>query len=91
MEVFEYEAGFPFEKVGLFKSGDNEITYVFNSALDGFYLKAYALSCNWLVEPTLYDSCLKETQTASGSVWSSTYNTSVETSRSYGPYKVSDY
>ncbi|MCR4727081.1 MAG: hypothetical protein K5796_00330 [Lachnospiraceae bacterium] len=91
MEVFEYEAGFPFEKVGLFKSGDNEITYVFNSSLDGFYLKAYALSCNWLVEPTLYDSCLKETDTASGSVWSSTYNTSVETSRSYGPYKVSDY
>jgi oligopeptide transport system substrate-binding protein len=91
MEVFEYEAGFPFEKVGLFKSGDNEITYVFNNAMDGFYLKIYALSCNWLVEPTLYDSCLKETTTASGSVWSSTYNTGVATSRSYGPYKVSDY
>ncbi len=90
-EVFEYEAGYPFEKVGFFKSGDNEITYVFNNALEGFYLKIYALTNNWLVEPKLYDSCLKKTETASGSVWSSTYNTSVETSRSYGPYKLSDY
>ncbi|MCR5279728.1 MAG: hypothetical protein K6E19_09850 [Lachnospiraceae bacterium] len=91
IEVFEYEAGYPFENVGLYKSGDNELTYVFTSALNGFYLKWYGLSTNFLVEPTLYDSCLKETTTASGSVWSSTYNTSVETSRSYGPYKMSDY
>ncbi len=86
-----YEADFSFDKVGLFKSGDNEITYVFTNSLHGFYLKTYALSTSWLIEPTLYDKCLTETTTASGTVWSSTYNTSVETSRSYGPYKMDGY
>ncbi|MCR5310936.1 MAG: hypothetical protein K6E32_05895 [Lachnospiraceae bacterium] len=91
VQAHYYEDNYDFANVGLFKSGDNEITYVLNNSFDGFYLKIYALSNNWLVEPTLYDACLKETETASGTVWSSTYNTNVETSRSYGPYKVSDY
>ena len=91
IQAHSYADGYDFSNVGLFKSGENEITYVFNNALFGFYLKIYALTCNWLVEPTLYDKCLTETESASGSVWSSTYNTSVATSRSYGPYKVSDY
>ncbi len=91
VQAHDYEADYDFSNVGLFKSGDNEITYVFNNSLEGFYLKIYALSCRWLVEPTLYDKCLAETETASGTVWSSTYNTNVETTRSYGPYKMSDY
>lgn len=89
--VYEFEAGYPFENVGLFKSGDNELTFVFNNAFSGFYLKTYALSTSWLIEPTLYDKCLKETTTASGSVWTSTYGTSVDTTRSYGPYSLTDY
>jgi len=87
----EFEDGYPFEKVGLYKSGDNDLVFVFNNSLSGFYLKAYAMSTFWLVEPTLYDKCLKETDTASGTVWSSTYCTNVENSVSYGPYKMSDY
>ncbi len=86
-----YEDNYDFSNVGIFKSGENEITYVFNNALTGFYLKVYALTCPWLVDPELYDSCLKETTTASGTVWTSTYCTNVETSVSYGPYKMSDY
>ena len=86
-----YADNYDFANVGLFKSGDNEITYVFTNAIHGFYLKTYALSTGWLIEPTLYDKCLTETTTASGTVWSSTYNTSVETSRSYGPYKMDGY
>ena len=72
--------------VGCFKSGDYEITLVFGKSLAGFNL-LYNLSSNWIVYKDLYESCLKETE----GVWSSTYNTSVETTMSYGPYKMTEY
>lgn len=86
-----YEKDYPFENVGLFASGENELTFVFKNALDGFYLMTYGMSTGYLVKTDLYDECMKETQTASGSVWSSTYGTSMETWSSYGPYKFSDF
>lgn len=73
--------------VGLYVSGDNELTFVYRNALEGFYLMSYGMSMP-LVKIDLYDACLK--QDAAG-VWSSTYNSSVETSASYGPYKISDF
>ncbi|MBQ7677498.1 MAG: hypothetical protein IJT32_04620 [Lachnospiraceae bacterium] len=87
---YKYEADYPFENVGLYAEDDLTLVFVFNSALDGFYLTS-ALSTSWLVKPELYDACLKETKTASGSVWSSTYCTSKDTSVSYGPYKIASY
>lgn len=78
---------FPFENVGLYKSGDYQITLVLGKALSGFNLY-YALSSIWLVKTDLYDACLSED--AEG-VWTSTYNTSVETTSSYGPYKLVSY
>ncbi len=72
--------------VGLYVSGDNELTFVYRNAVEGFYLMTYAMGVP-LVKIDLYDSLLTETD----GVWSSTYNTNVETSASYGPYKVSDY
>ncbi len=88
---YPYEAGYSFDNVGLYVSGDNELTFVFANALDGFYLMNYGMSTAYLVKTDLYDACLKETQTASGSVWSSTYGTSLETSVSYGPYKMTEF
>lgn len=88
---YPYEAGYSFDNVGLFASGENELTFVFANALDGFYLMVYGMSTNYLVKTDLYDECLKQTETASGSVWSSTYGTSKETWSSYGPYKFSDF
>ncbi len=88
---YPYEAGYSYDNVGLYASGENELTFVFKNAFDGYYLMMYAMGTTWLVDPELYDSCLSEQETASGSVWSSTYCTSVETSRSYGPYKLSAY
>ena len=75
-----------YDVVGLYKTGDYQITLVLEKALAGFQL-LYNLSSNWIVEPTLYDSCLTE----DNGVWSSTYNTSVETTLSYGPYKMVSY
>ena len=75
-----------YEVVGLYKTGDYQITLVLEKALAGFQL-LYNLSSNWIVEPNLYDACLTE----ENGVWSSTYNTSVETTLSYGPYKMVSY
>ncbi len=74
-----------YSQVGLYKTGDYQITLVLARALTGFYL--YYNLGNWIVEPELYDSCLKQT----GDAWTSTYNTSVETTLSYGPYKLVNY
>lgn len=86
-----YEAGYSFDNVGLFVSGDNELTFVYNNALEGFYLMTYGMSTQYLVKTDLYDANLKETESASGSVWSSTYGTNLDTSVSYGPYKLSEF
>lgn len=85
---YPYEADYSFDNVGLFVSGDNELTFVYANALEGFYLMTYGMSTQYLVKSDLYDANLKETESASGSVWSSTYGTSMDTSVSYGPYKI---
>ena len=79
--VVEYDGN-----VGVFKNDDYQITLVLGKSLAGFNL-LYNLSGNWIVNIDLYDACLTEEQ----GVWSSTYNTSVETTLSYGPYKMVSY
>lgn len=81
-----YDPEFSMDQVGLFVSGDNELTFVYRNAVEGFYLMTYAMSVP-LVKVDLYDSLLVENE----GVWSNTYNTNVKTSASYGPYKMSDY
>lgn len=83
---YPYEEGYGFENVGLFVSGDNELTFVYRNALEGFYLLSYGMNVP-LVKIDLYDACLSEKE----GVWTSTYNSNMETSASYGPYKISDF
>ena len=76
-----------FETVGLYKTGEYQFTIVFSKSLSGFNL-LYNFSMNqWLVKEDLYDANLKPT----GDTFTSTYNTSVETTCSYGPYKMVNY
>lgn len=75
-----------FETVGLYKTGEYQITLVLSKSLSGFYL-LYNLSGNWIVKEDLYEANLKPT----GDTFTSTYNTSVETTSSYGPYKLVNY
>lgn len=72
--------------VGVYKNDEYSITLVFEKSLKGFYL-LYSLTSNWIVDTEMYDACLQQT----GDGWTSTYNTSVETTKSYGPYKMSSY
>ena len=89
---FAWGFGYPeveFEgTVGLYASGEYELTLVLENALSGFYLyyNIGILSLP-LVDIELYDACLSE----SDGVWSSTYNTSLDTTVSYGPYMISEY
>ncbi len=87
--LFTYEDDYSWEEnVGLYASGAYELTIVLKNALSGYYL-IYNLNSltQYLVDPELYDSCLVEKD----GVWTSTYGTSVETTASFGPYKLSEY
>lgn len=75
-----------YDTVGLYKTGEYQITLVLAKALAGFNL-LYNLSSNWIVYKDLYEANLKQ----DGDAWTSTYNTSVETTMSYGPYKLVSY
>lgn len=77
---------FDWSTVGCLKTGEYQITLVLEKSLSGFYL-LYNLSGNWLVYEDLYESCLKQV----GDGYVSTYNTSVDTTMSYGPYKLVSY
>lgn len=73
----------PYESVGLYKSGDYQITMVLSKAMAGFNL-FYNLTSNWLVKVDLYD----ELTTTTNGVKTTSYGTSVDTYMSYGPYKL---
>ena len=83
-----YEDNFPYEKVGLYKTGDYQITLVLEKSLAGFDL-LYNLTSNWIVYEKYYEAC--KSQIGETGAWTSTYNTSVETTMSYGPYKMVSY
>lgn len=74
------------ETVGCYKVDDYTIRYVNEVAIDANY---FLTSCTstWLVYEDLYEAG-KET---TGSLVTTDYGTSVETSMSYGPYKLESY
>lgn len=88
VEKDAYEADFSFDNVGIFASGEYEITLVFENPLTDFSL-FYNLTANWIVHEELYESCKNYEDGTER--WTTTYNTSKETTLSYGPYKITDY
>ena len=88
-----YPETFAWENVGVIASGEYELTLVLDKSLAGFDL-LYNLSgvANQLVKIDLYDKCMTIETGANGEeVWTSTYNTSLDTTASFGPYKMSDF
>ncbi|MGN1001163.1 MAG: ABC transporter substrate-binding protein [Oscillospiraceae bacterium] len=73
-------------EVGMFALSDTELVIVLDKPLSGFYL-LYSLSDSWLVNIDLYDACT----TVTDGVYTNTYGTSVETTMSYGPYKLTAF
>ena len=77
---------YKWEDVGLFAVSDTELVYVLNRPLSGFYLK-YGLPSGYLVHLATYDAC----ESIVDGVYTNTYGTSKETTKSYGPYKMTDF
>ena len=73
--------------VGLYKVDDYTIRYVCATAYDYYYFLTSCTS-NWIVHEALYESC-KEVDEETGLI-TSTYGTSLDTTMSYGPYRI-DY
>ena len=81
--VVNENKGATFEGVGLVKTGDYSFIYVCDTAIDFNY---FLTSCTdtWLVHQGLYEAGLKE----EGGMTVTDYMTSLATSTSYGPYKM---
>lgn len=73
----------PWEDVGVFALSDTELVYILDKPLSGFYLW-YSLTDSFLVDIDLYDSLA----TVTDGVYTNTYGTSAETTKSFGPYKL---
>lgn len=80
-DVVEYD-----NTVGCYKVDNYTIIYVCENAIDYNY---FLTSCTstWLVHKATYEECLDKT----GTLWTSTYNTSPKTTVSYGLYKFESY
>lgn len=75
-----------FDEVGIFATSDTDLVIVLVKPLAGFDL-LYALIDSWLVNEELYTQC----ESFVDGVYTNTYGTSVETTISYGPYKLTAY
>lgn len=88
IEKKTFAENYDFANVGIMKTGDYQITIVLAKALKGFTL-LYNLSGNWIVYEPFYEA--GKTQVGETGAWTSTYNTSLESTMSYGPYKMVSY
>lgn len=86
-----------FEDVGFYAPSDYELVVCLDAPIkclkeDGSlsYEAAYSFSSLPLVKEDLYESCKQEPQQGA-ELWTTNYNTSIETSASWGPYKVSAF
>lgn len=83
-----YADNYDFANVGIEKKGDFEIALYLAKSLTGFNL-FYALSGNWIVYQPYYDAC--KSKIGETDAWTSTYNSSIATTMSYGPYKLTGF
>lgn len=92
-ETCPYPDAYDWSNVGVLATGEYELTLVLNKALTGLdMLIEMSDVSTMLVKTDLYDACLKSAENAEGeTVWTSEYNTTLETSASFGPYKLSEF
>lgn len=85
-EMCFYGADYPeiaWDKVGMFEE-NGDLVIVLEKKLEGFYL-LYNLTGSWLVHEATYDACASVDEDG---LYNNTYGTSVDTFKSYGPYKL---
>ena len=100
LDFFVCDYTFPdvdFDTVGIFAESDYELVVVLDKGLvilndDGSlnYQAAYAFSSLPLVKKDLYEANKKAPVTGS-TLWTTTYNSSVSSTASWGPYKLTEF
>ena len=75
-----------FDTVGLYKVDDYTLIYVMQTQID-YYYALTSFTSTWLVYEDLYEAGKDTT----GTLVTTDYGTSVETTMSYGPYKLESY
>lgn len=73
----------PWEEVGLVKTGDYQLTYITQEPVTMFYFLSNMTS-NWIVYEDLYEANME----TKNNLVATSYGTSVDTYKSYGPYKL---
>ncbi len=88
---------YDFENVGLYAPSQYELVVCLDAPQkllkdDGSlsYLAAYYMSSLPLVKEDLYESC-KKAPAAGSKLWTTNYNSTLETSASWGPYKLAAF
>ncbi len=83
--------------VGIYSEGDYDIVLILDQPMYFFdedgelsYLAAYNFSSLPLVKKDLYEACKQKPQ-AGSKLWTTTYCTSLATSASWGPYKLTEF
>ncbi|MBQ4099708.1 MAG: hypothetical protein IJC87_06295 [Clostridia bacterium] len=86
-----------FADVGIYSEGDYDIVLILDQPMYFFdedgelsYLAAYNFSSLPLVKKDLYEACKQKPQ-AGSELWTTTYCTSLATSASWGPYKLTEF
>ena len=83
--VVKYDENMPWDEVGFQKTGDYELTLITKQAIENAnYYAPYNLSSTYLVYEPMYEKL----KTFTNDVFSTTYGTSVDTTMSYGPYRL---
>ncbi len=80
-------AAMDFSEVGIFALSDYELVYVLINPSSGFELK-YGMPDGYLVYTELYDSLASVDEEG---LYTNTYGTSAETTKSYGPYIMKSF
>ena len=75
-----------FDTVGLYKVDDYTIVYVMQTQID-YYYALTSFTSTWLVYEDLYEAGKDTT----GTLVTTNYGTSLETTMSYGPYKLESF
>lgn len=102
IDFFVANGSFPvldFEEVGIKALSDNELLVCYDNQLESMlnedgtlaYGAGYYFSSLPLVKKDLYESCKQAPSAASGGLWTTTYNSSVATTASWGPYKLKNF
>ncbi len=91
------DKGYAWENVGFYKTGDLSFVICMDKSFeflkeDGSlsYLAAYYMQSLPLVKRSLYEQCKVAPATGS-TLWTSNYNTSKDTTASWGPYKLAEF